>query len=195
MNAECSLCFQSLSSDETISYVSIAFAFFRFHCLIYFGLLKPLFSSFYSIDYFSYVGEVVSVRLIVNPEGKNVGYGFAETNEWWIFAGSQKFSWCFQAASLPSPTQVQPSREALVRFNYFSYVFFFFFFLYTWRETTLVFTKFQLLRLSSTRDPLWRWRWRWDRRKTLWNFLWRRWSRRTWWNSKFCWGIHGTFSL
>ncbi|KAL0743442.1 hypothetical protein Bca4012_084955 [Brassica carinata] len=31
-----------------------------------------------NIDYFSYVGEVVRVRLIVNPEGKHVGYGFVE---------------------------------------------------------------------------------------------------------------------
>nr|VDD43517.1 unnamed protein product [Brassica oleracea] len=44
--------------------------------------LSPQTKLFHIIDYFSYVGEVVSVRLIVNPEGKHVGYGFAETNEW-----------------------------------------------------------------------------------------------------------------
>ncbi|EFH53886.1 hypothetical protein ARALYDRAFT_906122 [Arabidopsis lyrata subsp. lyrata] len=33
---------------------------------------------FYRFDFFNDVGEVVSVRLIVNPEGKHVGYGFVE---------------------------------------------------------------------------------------------------------------------
>ena len=45
--------------------------------LDYLSLNSPL-RFFCSIDYFSYVGEVVSVRLIVNPEGRHVGYGFVE---------------------------------------------------------------------------------------------------------------------
>ncbi|XP_033147771.1 nuclear localization sequence-binding protein isoform X2 [Brassica rapa] len=40
--------------------------------------LSPQTKIFHIIDYFSYVGEVVSVRLIVNPEGRHVGYGFVE---------------------------------------------------------------------------------------------------------------------
>uniref|UniRef100_A0A0D3CMY0 RRM domain-containing protein n=1 Tax=Brassica oleracea var. oleracea TaxID=109376 RepID=A0A0D3CMY0_BRAOL len=40
--------------------------------------LSPQTKLFHIIDYFSHVGEVVSVRLIVNPEGKHVGYGFVE---------------------------------------------------------------------------------------------------------------------
>ena len=35
-------------------------------------------SIFYSINFFSDIGEVVSVRLIVNPEGKHVSYSFVE---------------------------------------------------------------------------------------------------------------------
>ncbi|CAH8359760.1 unnamed protein product [Eruca vesicaria subsp. sativa] len=40
--------------------------------------LSPQTKLFHIIEYFSHVGEVVSVRLIVNPEGKHVGYGFVE---------------------------------------------------------------------------------------------------------------------
>ncbi|XP_022548810.2 polyadenylate-binding protein 3-like [Brassica napus] len=40
--------------------------------------LSPQTKLFHIIDYFSHVGEVVSVRLVVNPEGKHVGYGFVE---------------------------------------------------------------------------------------------------------------------
>ncbi|KAF2548117.1 hypothetical protein F2Q70_00023179, partial [Brassica cretica] len=40
--------------------------------------LSPQTKIFHTIDYFSYVGEVVTVRLIVNPEGRHVGYGFVE---------------------------------------------------------------------------------------------------------------------
>ncbi|CAN6895734.1 unnamed protein product [Brassica oleracea] len=40
--------------------------------------LSPQTKLFHIIDYFSHVGEVVSARLIVNPEGKHVGYGFVE---------------------------------------------------------------------------------------------------------------------
>ncbi|KAG2273118.1 hypothetical protein Bca52824_067673 [Brassica carinata] len=40
--------------------------------------LSPQTKIFHIIRYFSRVGQVVSVRLIVNPEGKHVGYGFVE---------------------------------------------------------------------------------------------------------------------
>ncbi|KAJ0237140.1 RNA recognition motif domain-containing protein [Hirschfeldia incana] len=40
--------------------------------------LSPQTKLFHIIDCFSHVGQVVSVRLIVNPEGKHVGYGFVE---------------------------------------------------------------------------------------------------------------------
>ena len=33
---------------------------------------------FYRLDFFNDVVEVVSVRLIVSPESKHVGYGFVE---------------------------------------------------------------------------------------------------------------------
>lgn len=40
--------------------------------------LSPQTKVFHIIDYFSPLGQVVSVRLVVNPEGKHVGYGFVE---------------------------------------------------------------------------------------------------------------------
>ncbi|CAN6895480.1 unnamed protein product [Brassica oleracea] len=46
--------------------------------VVFVSNLSPQTKLFHIIDYFSHVGEVVSVRLIVNPEGKHVGYGFVE---------------------------------------------------------------------------------------------------------------------
>ncbi|KAL0899906.1 hypothetical protein Bca101_083867 [Brassica carinata] len=46
--------------------------------VVFVSNLSPQTKIFHIIDYFSYVGEVVRVRLIVNPEGKHVGYGFVE---------------------------------------------------------------------------------------------------------------------
>ncbi|RID63377.1 hypothetical protein BRARA_E02390 [Brassica rapa] len=67
-----------LKANTRIAFVKFASSNEAEKNVLFVSNLSPQTKIFHIIDYFSYVGEVVSVRLIVNPEGRHVGYGFVE---------------------------------------------------------------------------------------------------------------------